>query len=395
MKSINKFLKYKKMSSGFASKKAFNSKTIPTGVIFGGAFLFAFPVTQVDAQVVVTTPPGSPVVLNGTATFAVNVDGTGANEFVINNFSSVSSSFTTAYMEVNNFNNSPKFLGSSSSLYKLSSNVLVDAAANLVSSQPFAVLTSSQGALGNWLNDASTKYVGFSFQKSGQTHYGWLELQVVDANPGPNSVTILRWAYEATPNKGILTGSSVSLPVSLSAFHVDQVEKSAKVSWQTMQEQNNAGFEVERSLDAKKFKSLHFIEGQGNSSTMHNYDYIDEYLKEGQTYYYRLKQIDEDGRFVYSKVITLAIPLAKKASLIIAPNPIMEGKLVLDYLAIKNGSMRLEVFNLNGQSVLEKQLEVQAGTNNIQQDLSSLPSGSYFIKSTQGSQAVYNKLIIQ
>src|SRR6185503_6393916 len=98
----------------------------------------------------------------------------------------------------------------------------------------------------------------------------------------------------------------------------------AYLNWSTAVESNNKGFYIERSKDGKDFTSVGFVQGAGNSSQITNYTYTDAGLKDinvSKTYY-RLNQIDFDGKTTYSNVILLSLEnLANAGKWKLYPNP--------------------------------------------------------------------------
>lgn len=92
------------------------------------------------------------------------------------------------------------------------------------------------------------------------------------------------------------------LPVELSHFNASQFQDFITLNWQTLSEQNNKGFEIERSINATDWKKIGFIHGYSNSIEPIQYRFDDKSLSQSGLYYYRLKQIDFDGSFEYSQV---------------------------------------------------------------------------------------------
>ena len=96
-------------------------------------------------------------------------------------------------------------------------------------------------------------------------------------------------------------GLSSALPVELTSFTAEIQNNSIKLNWQTATEVNNYGFEIERSQNSVWVK-IGFVKGNGNSNSAKVYSFTDAQKLSGK-YSYRLKQIDNDGVFEYSKVI--------------------------------------------------------------------------------------------
>ena len=113
---------------------------------------------------------------------------------------------------------------------------------------------------------------------------------------------------------------SSTLPVSLLAFEARVKDKNdVLLTWKTTMEINNAGFEIEISKDGQQFSKLDFVPGLGNSTSAQQYQYLVPDLENG-TYFFRLKQLDIDGKFTYSKMLQVVIKDVQQPA-IIYPNP--------------------------------------------------------------------------
>lgn len=110
------------------------------------------------------------------------------------------------------------------------------------------------------------------------------------------------------------------LPVELCLFTAKNLDKSVKLNWQTKSELNNSFFEVQRSSGNLIFESIYQMAGHGTTSILNNYEYLDINPGKNQVCYYRLKQVDYDGKFSYSEIISVYI----KPSFNIFPNPISD-----------------------------------------------------------------------
>ncbi|MCH8034827.1 MAG: hypothetical protein IH950_13855 [Bacteroidetes bacterium] len=97
-------------------------------------------------------------------------------------------------------------------------------------------------------------------------------------------------------------------PVELSLFNAFLIEDKVALNWRTETEINNYGFEIERAIDINdNWITIAFVDGNGNSNSTKYYDYLDYDINKAGKYYYRLKQIDNDGTFEYSDVITVQV----------------------------------------------------------------------------------------
>ncbi|SDG08996.1 Por secretion system C-terminal sorting domain-containing protein [Dyadobacter soli] len=137
------------------------------------------------------------------------------------------------------------------------------------------------------------------------------------------------------------------LPVTLISFEGKSQDNQTKLTWKTTSETNNKGFEIERSADARTFEKIGFVDGSGDSKENQFYHFTD--LDPFAKSYYRLKQLDYDGKFEYSTVIAVK---GEGAILKVYPNPAQE------YLTI-SGIAQKQFFSITDQSgriVLEGQV---------------------------------------
>ncbi|MEL7341429.1 MAG: hypothetical protein AAGM67_13190, partial [Bacteroidota bacterium] len=116
-------------------------------------------------------------------------------------------------------------------------------------------------------------------------------------------------ATAIVPQTNIVTAAqenTITMPVEYLFFEVESREDRAFLIWATAVELNNQGFEVEMSDDGKIFQPMGWVEGNGTTNTMQEYSFETDRLVTG-AHVFRLKQIDFDGAFEYSKMVEIAI----------------------------------------------------------------------------------------
>jgi hypothetical protein len=182
------------------------------------------------------------------------------------------------------------------------------------------------------------------------------------------------------PNKGTLSAMSLqmfggaggALPVEMTKFTASQTDKfQATLAWQTASERNNQGFQVEKSLDGTLFRNIGFVKGLGNSNLINDYDFRDNDLSKSA--YYRLKQVDLDGKFTYSAAIFVEKDNKGKVKTLVYPNPSV-GKFFVEHAT---STKLITVFNLTGQMVFNQKTN---DTERTEIDISNLASGLYFVR---------------
>ena len=164
------------------------------------------------------------------------------------------------------------------------------------------------------------------------------------------------------------------LPVEFVSFKANAVGESVELLWQTAWERNSDYFEVQRSNDLKEFLSLAKVRSAGDSETRNSYVFTDAAALPGINYY-RLRQVDRDGAWAFSKVISAQ--LRPDAPVVVAyPNPCSRNNLSL---RINNIDPKLlEVYRITGASI-PFDIQPQTPTDYTLHFPSDLPAGLYII----------------
>jgi len=187
----------------------------------------------------------------------------------------------------------------------------------------------------------------------------------------------------------------IPLPVELSSFVSTVSDRDVKLNWTTANENNNSGFEIERSIVNSEWSKVNFVTGHGNSTVPQNYSYEDRNLSSGR-YNYRLKQIDYNGDFEYYDLqneVVIGIP--EKFSLSQNyPNP-FNPKTTINYEIPVANHVTIIVYDIMGKEVatLVNQLQ-DAGYYSVTLDGSDFASGQYFYKLQAGDFSQVNRMIL-
>ena len=188
--------------------------------------------------------------------------------------------------------------------------------------------------------------------------------------------------------------SSSFLPIDLYDFSAAVTGENIALNWMTASETNNAGFNVQRSIDAQNFENIIWIDGNGTTMEMTSYDHLDMDIITNQRYYYRLEQVDTDGTPSYSPIVsaevildsTLDDKLARSIKLF--PNPASD----IVQIEILEGIdiSQLIISNLYGEVVKV----LRGDISNI--SVSELPEGVYlFVFEVNGVELVYRQLVLR
>jgi len=171
------------------------------------------------------------------------------------------------------------------------------------------------------------------------------------------------------------------IPVELTSFAASVgTDNQISVVWSTATELNNSGFNLERKLDGE-WQKVAFIEGKGTTTEKTEYSFVDKFKYESfqGTIQYRLKQIDFDGTFSYSKVASVEVDFTPKEYTLFQnyPNPFNPSTTIKFALPF-DSNVRIAVYNLLGEQVevIFDQVK-EVGYHNISWNASELASGVY------------------
>ena len=177
-----------------------------------------------------------------------------------------------------------------------------------------------------------------------------------------------------------LTAMVAPLPVELTSFEAKKEASVTVLNWQTATEENNEKFEIEVSQDGKNFTKIGEVAGHGTTQEVQNYEFIDAQPKAGVNYY-RLKQLDYNGVFDYSNIVSVDFTATTLEPVSVFPNP------VKSQLNIINGEGQATVYNILGQPVKELTID----NEQLTMDVSDLASGQYVLRIIQNGGTVVTK----
>ncbi len=185
-----------------------------------------------------------------------------------------------------------------------------------------------------------------------------------------------------------LVDAVVTLPVALTTFDGKiNNEKNAVLNWTTSSEYNNRRFEIEISRDGSNYVLLGTVASQGNASHEQYYNYLHINPQAGISYY-RLKQVDMDGSFQYSKIVSLNIE-AKSVKAIVYPVP-AKNKVMINFGQIVSKG-EIELFSMDMKWIRSESINGPASTKDI--NIGNLAKGVYFIRITHGSKTEIIRII--
>ena len=215
---------------------------------------------------------------------------------------------------------------------------------------------------------------------------------------------LIAWTDQRDGNANIYAGrifSDGSLPVEFSSFIVSPQGSDAKLRWSTATEVNNDGWDIERrtisdfGLSNADWTKIGFVGGSGTSTSPKQYLFVDHDPSPG-LYAYRLKQMDRNGAYKYSKEVQVELASVPSAFSLSQnyPNP-FNPTTTIRFSIAKLSIVDLKIYDLLGRE--EETLvdgPMEAGIHGVTFDATSLASGIYFYRLKAGSFTATKKLVL-
>ncbi len=173
-----------------------------------------------------------------------------------------------------------------------------------------------------------------------------------------------------------------ALPVELISLKAYIQEKNAIIYWQTATETNNKGFEIQKSSNGINWESIAWQAGQGNSHSLHEYTHKDSHPFFGKSYY-RLKQIDFDGKYTHSEIVEVSYT---GGSISIYPNPVKDVLYLSDFN--DNIIQNIQIYDHAGK-------EMSAILSDDQIDISAYAAGIYILRITTQNGVLHQNFLVK
>ncbi len=162
------------------------------------------------------------------------------------------------------------------------------------------------------------------------------------------------------------------------------------------------GFYIDRRLvgENSNWKTIKFLEGNGNSKVPIEYNYFDENVSPNNVYQYRIRQIDLDGTIEYfPKIVTVFYQTEENITFECAPNPVVD-RLDVNIIIPARDNVKLEIFDILGNRIATLiDAVIDAGTYNVEwnrqnMNMLKIPAGMYFCNLEYGLNKITKKIIV-
>ncbi|MEP7256701.1 MAG: endonuclease [Ferruginibacter sp.] len=262
----------------------------------------------------------------------------------------------------------------------------------------FYVATAYENNIAGWQGNTGANVVlnGSSYQSFNNWYlkmmYDWhvldpVSTKEIDRNNDIYMMQGNRNPYIDHPEYVLLVWQCTGLlPVTIIDFTAQKNNESVFLKWYATYETNFKQYEIQRSTDGIVFSKIGELPGKN----LANYSFIDNKLPTTNTVYYRLKMIDIDGKFSYSKTIAIRIN-DNFSNAQVYPNP-TKGNLTIKLQHSLSENSKLIIADLSGRILLQQQ--VIGGQKNIDLDVSKFPAGRYFIKLSNSIELINQSFVI-
>lgn len=182
-------------------------------------------------------------------------------------------------------------------------------------------------------------------------------------------------------------------PIELVLFDAKQLQNKIELTWQTAAEENSNYYQIEKSLNLQTWEVIGELAAAGNSNLLLDYSFIDHNPQIGSNYY-RLLQVDFDGKYEYFGPIHQSFTTNSEIeSINIYPNPNTNGilSITIGGSAIKSVG-NIEIYDYSARLIMFQKMEYN---DNPTIDISQLSKGVYLLQYISNQQIISKKLIIQ
>jgi len=222
---------------------------------------------------------------------------------------------------------------------------------------------------------------------TGNIHTSGFFQGTIDFNPGAGTANLVAVGIDIFQFK--LSQQAV-FPLTLLDFIAKLPgNQTVQLQWRTASEISTSHFDIEKSTNGTSFTSIGKILASGNSLSVKNYSFSDTRANNGSNYY-RLKMMDIDGKFTYSKVV--AVTMNGKQSLQLFPNP---AKSILFVQATGNSSETILRITDAAGKIVKEQKVILNGSTSLSIDINSLPKGMYYLSLREASKTQQQQKFIK
>ena len=210
-------------------------------------------------------------------------------------------------------------------------------------------------------------------------------------NTTSNTVSAVTVAKENFFRSWALVSSVTPLPVELISFEPKCIDNQTVIKWTTAAEINNSHFEIQHSTDGNSWSTIDSVQGAGNSTTVINYEQPVKVNSNQEVDYYRLKQVDFDGKSAHSDIKPCSCDGGLEITSLY-PNP-SDGEVNILINSTEGGTLSLKIYDTLGKLIVNDVLTIQQGANVINNVIQG-EGGKYFVAASLSGGKYYDYGVI-
>jgi hypothetical protein len=188
-----------------------------------------------------------------------------------------------------------------------------------------------------------------------------------------------------------LVSSVTPLPVELISFEPKCIDNQTVIKWTTAAEINNSHFEIQHSIDGNSWSTIDSVQGAGNSTTVINYEQPVKVNSNQEVDYYRLKQVDHNGKSAHSDIKPCSCDGGLEITSLY-PNP-SDGEVNILINSTEGGTLSLKIYDTLGKLIVNDVLTIQQGANVINNVIQG-EGGKYFVAASLSGGKYYDYGVI-
>lgn len=232
-------------------------------------------------------------------------------------------------------------------------------------------------------------------QRWNSTASQWHDVTLTGAlNTTSNTLSAVTAAKENFFRSWALVSSVTPLPVELISFEPKCIDNQTVIKWTTAAEINNSHFEIQHSTDGDSWSTIDSVQGAGNSTTVINYEQTVKVNSNQEVDYYRLKQVDFDGKSAHSDIKPCSCDGGLEITSLY-PNP-SDGEVNILINSTEGGTLSLKIYDTLGKLIVNDVLTIQQGANVINNVIQG-EGGKYFVSAilSDGKYYDYGVIVIK
>lgn len=241
----------------------------------------------------------------------------------------------------------------------------------------YALESGSPALSAGFLIAGSTDTLNYLENNGGQDYFG----NIISSTSAPNMGAYGNPAGE------------IPLPVNLLSFDVHVEGETLELVWYTAVEQNADRFEIQWSKDGRRFETIGIEVAKGFSTETSVYRFVISNPESGEQYF-RLKQVDLDGSFEFSPIRGLIFSTEKERIGSFYPNPTINARASINVWSDHVEKMDVSFFTHEGKWLRSLVIALEAGSNEIEMDLSDFKSAYYWVLFYTPEGPVYKRLML-